>query len=222
MNPETTDFSMPLFPLPVVLFPQMALPLHIFELRYREMIQLCLENQKPFGVILSQNNQMFNVGCSARIVKVVKQYPDGEFDILTQGHQRFVVKEYLSGKDYLQGKVHYFNDSEWIQSAEMRIRKTRLLEKILKSCRALHLRVEFTQGIEDIIQDDHCCISYQFLQQMGFDLLFQQKMLELRSEIQRLEHITEYLDKLLVLAEDTPKGMTLFGGNGKSSKQGIA
>ena len=79
----------PLFPLNVVLFPGQSLPLHIFERRYREMTRHCIETNSPFGILFYDEGNLARVGCSARIVKILKQYEDGRSDILTAGERVF-------------------------------------------------------------------------------------------------------------------------------------
>ena len=78
---------LPLFPLRLVLFPRETLPLHIFEARYRAMLERCQETGEPFGVILD-HPQMAKVGCTASLVGTL-QNPDGRSDILTRGGERF-------------------------------------------------------------------------------------------------------------------------------------
>ena len=68
---------LPLFPLEVVLLPGTPLPLHIFEPRYKEMIGECLATSAPFGVIRALENGIAEVGCTAEIITVTKEYPDG-------------------------------------------------------------------------------------------------------------------------------------------------
>ena len=86
---------MPLFPLECVLLPEELLPLHIFEERYKQMIGACLEaqerssGQQQFGGVLAKEGEMNTVGCSARVVKVARQYEDGRMDILSRGTRRF-------------------------------------------------------------------------------------------------------------------------------------
>ena len=70
----------PLFPLDVVLLPAMALPLHIFEPRYRLMIARCLDEKIEFGMILATNNNLATMGCTAKIVRKIRDYPDGRLD----------------------------------------------------------------------------------------------------------------------------------------------
>ena len=81
MNPA----RIPLFPLDIVLFPGQAVPLHIFEPRYRQMTRHCIDTQSPFGIVFSHDGNMAQIGCSAMIVKILKEYEDGRSDILTAG-----------------------------------------------------------------------------------------------------------------------------------------
>ncbi|HMK38660.1 MAG TPA: LON peptidase substrate-binding domain-containing protein, partial [Bacteroidota bacterium] len=77
--PETW---LPLFPLNVVLFPRSALPLHIFEERYKVLINECVERGTPFGVALAREKGMADVGCSAVVSSVTRRYDDGRMDIV--------------------------------------------------------------------------------------------------------------------------------------------
>ncbi len=108
MQLETT---IPLFPLGVVLLPGMVLPLHIFEERYKLMIGECLKQDKKFGIVYYDNEEIRKKGCTANIVKVMKRYDDGRMDILTQGDKRFTTTGIIEEKSYLQAKVVYFDDA---------------------------------------------------------------------------------------------------------------
>src|SRR6476620_9343452 len=92
--------EIPLFPLHTVLFPGVALPLHIFEERYRLMIARCLETQSPFGVVLIRDGRevgggqlsIAGVGTFAAI-RESEKLPDGRFEVLAVGVGRFAVRE---------------------------------------------------------------------------------------------------------------------------------
>ncbi len=107
--------EMPIFPLKnVVLFPGMVLPLHIFELRYREMINRCIDERIPFGVVLIDEGQEVGstpkphmVGTAARIVRV-ERLDDGRMNITTVGTQRFRILELNDSHNYLTAKVAQF------------------------------------------------------------------------------------------------------------------
>ncbi|MEW5957479.1 MAG: LON peptidase substrate-binding domain-containing protein, partial [Chloroflexota bacterium] len=113
--------KLPLFPLNVVLFPGMMLPLHIFEERYKIMIQECIDDQQPFGVILAKSDRaqapnvaglvsddIYGVGTTAHITAVEKMR-DGRMNLMAVGQERFIVKDiFPSADDFLVGQVDPF------------------------------------------------------------------------------------------------------------------
>ncbi len=104
--------ELPLFPLPeVVLFPGRPLPLHIFEYRYRMMVNTILETDRRFGVLMfdPQRGSPVRVGCCAEVVQV-QRLPDDRMDILTVGQQRFRVLNYVREKPFRVGLVEWIED----------------------------------------------------------------------------------------------------------------
>lgn len=104
--------ELPLFPLPeVVLFPSRPLPLHVFEFRYRIMMNTILEHDRRFGVLMVNptDGSIANVGCCAEIVHCEK-LPDGRMKMLTIGQQRFRVLDYVREKPYRVGLVEWIED----------------------------------------------------------------------------------------------------------------
>jgi Lon protease-like protein len=108
---ENNPMHLPLFPLNVVLFPGMMLPLHIFEPRYLEMIDYCVENKSPFGVVLINEGQEVGgvstphlIGTMARIAKR-KEADDGRLHILAAGTRRFKIESLDRSHAYLSGTV---------------------------------------------------------------------------------------------------------------------
>jgi uncharacterized protein len=106
--------ELPLFPLNAVLFPGMVLPLHIFEPRYQEMINHCIEEDSAFGIVLIQeglevgsNATPHPIGTAAKITRV-ERLADGRMNITVIGTQRFKILELVQGQSYLQGKVQLF------------------------------------------------------------------------------------------------------------------
>lgn len=110
-------FTLPLFPLGSVLFPQFPLQLHIFEERYKVMINACIENEMPFGVILIREGREVgepasphDVGCVARILGV-ERLEDGRMNLLAVCEQRFRVLDYMEADmPYLIGRVEELDD----------------------------------------------------------------------------------------------------------------
>lgn len=107
---------LPLFPLQVVLLPGAELPLHIFEDRYKEMIGEVLRGNlafgREFGVVLANEKGIVNIGCTATVDQVLRQYPDGRMDLLTRGRRRFEIVRLNDERAFLRGSVDFFDDDE--------------------------------------------------------------------------------------------------------------
>lgn len=104
--------ELPLFPLPeVVLFPGRPLPLHIFEFRYRIMMNTILEEDRRFGVLMvdPMSGEIAEVGCCAEVIQF-QRLPDGRMKMLTLGQQRFRVLDYVREKPYRVGLVEWIED----------------------------------------------------------------------------------------------------------------
>jgi Lon protease-like protein len=107
--------EIPLFPLNVVLFPGMALPLHVFEPRYRQMTKECLDTGAPIGVVLAQTESAVEREVPARVGTLVRicdyqRLPDGRYNLLTIGTQRFEVVEVHHDHAYKSGLVRLLKD----------------------------------------------------------------------------------------------------------------
>lgn len=117
----SNNSNIPLFPLDVVLFPGMMLPLHIFEERYKTMIRECIHNSQPFGVVLTKTrhtqptgftgsffDEMYDVGTTAHIT-AVEHLKDGRMNLITVGQDRFIIRNIeLSPDDFFVGQVDPF------------------------------------------------------------------------------------------------------------------
>ena len=111
---EQATQEIPLFPLNVVLFPQMMLPLHIFEERYKEMINGCLAADSRFGVVLIKEGPEIGgtavphpVGTVAKITRVTF-LDEGRMDLITLGERRFRLEKVTQLRPYLKGHVRFF------------------------------------------------------------------------------------------------------------------
>ncbi len=108
-------YELPLFPLNTVLFPNMPIALHIFEPRYKLMIEQCLDDDQPFGVVLIREGvEAFSaladphpIGCTAQITQV-ERLPDGRMNIVAVGGERFQIHALSHEKPYLTGTVETF------------------------------------------------------------------------------------------------------------------
>jgi Lon protease-like protein len=111
--------ELPLFPLNTVLCPGIALPLHIFEERYRAMVRHCLETTSPFGVVLIREGREVGAGVvsftgigTIAEIRDAGTYEDGRYDLLVVGTRRFEIRQVLSGKrPYLVADVDVLDEA---------------------------------------------------------------------------------------------------------------
>jgi hypothetical protein len=125
--------DIPLFPLNVVLMPGAPLPLHIFEDRYKQMVNECLEQESEFGMVLADESGTRRVGCTARIVELVERYEDGRMLILVEGSRRFKLNSILTGKPYYVGEVDYLEEEREEDVTALAEECIELLERVVEA-----------------------------------------------------------------------------------------
>lgn len=178
---------LPLFPLEVVLFPHMTLPLHIFEDRYKEMINECIDQDVSFGVVLSRGNGVLRTGTTAAVEQVVQRFDDGRMDIVTLGGRRFEILSIQTDRSFYQAEVQYFDDDDSEPAS------TRTVEVAMRR----HEELAGLMGEETETPDaEDPSLSFQ-LAQISPDLNFRQTLLQMRSEADRMERVNEHLALLL-------------------------
>jgi len=196
---------LPLFPLEVVLFPGAALPLHIFEPRYRLMVGEAIEKKSEFGVILSQDGEIADAGCTARVKKVTRRYEDGRFDIETIGRRRFLPGALDQSLPYIQASVEFFEDED--RSAADPKDFGAVLEM------AHRLAAEVGTAIPEIgPADGHA--SFLIAAALPLNLPLKQSLLRMRSEAARLRELASHLSQLLRHIDKTRQAQRLAGTNG--------
>lgn len=194
----------PLFPLDLVLFPGTPLPLHIFEPRYKEMIGECLAQQRNFGVVRSVEQGLAEVGCTAEIVSVVKEYPDGRLDLVTEGRRRFELLRVNEERSYLRGEILIIEDEPGVPSLQDTARATQLHSELLAVAGAK----------QDLSAADPANLSFFFAGSLPLDPDFKQKILALRSESERLSLLIQYFETILPNIQRAARTREKAGGNG--------
>jgi len=199
---------LPLFPLDLVLLPGVPLPLHIFEARYKEMIGECLAQKQPFGVVRAREEGMAEVGCTAEILTVTKEYEDGKMDIVTQGRERFEVMQINQERSFLQAEVFYFQDEPGGGARQDIEQALRLHNEILALAGA---EQEQASAAEDPQ------LSFHLAGVLPLDLDFKQTLLGMKSEAERLRGIIAYFEALLPGLRRTMHVRHKAGGNGHAN-----
>lgn len=195
---------MPIFPLPTVVFPGQILPLHIFEDRYRAMIARCREagaedpSSNRFVVALGTGPHVFSVGCLVELLRVVTEYPDGRLDILTRGVERVALRDLRSGQPYALSSVETLPDIPDGDETDP------LREQVLALATRLTELLCREPIILDVSPDEP--VAYRLASLAGLDLPARQRLLETRSERDRLAQVREALRRTIArgLGESPP------------------
>jgi len=190
---------LPLFPLPTVLFPGGPMPLHIFEPRYRQMVAHCVEGDRTFGLLYHDPDrdgpftpeEPGRVGCTAEILNF-QPLPDGRSLVLIRGGERFQVEDGIeSPHQYWECVAAPYTDD-------------RVFTPGLRDRRRASIRL-FYDVLEEVVRhprpypeiDDDTETSFQLAQAIRVDPVWQQRLLESRSEAERLEQLDDLLQAIL-------------------------
>ena len=204
-----TNF-IPIFPLGIVVYPGEELNLHIFEPKYKQLINDCNKNKKPFGIPTVIDNKVNEMGTLMEIAEITKQYGDGEMDIKTKGLKVFRVLEMLRSlpdKLYSGAIVNYPANNEKGNRGFM--------NKIIASVRQLHKILKLNK---DFKKPEKELWSYDIAHHAGLSLAQEYELLQLMQELQRQEYLKQHLLKVLpVLSEmETLKQRVKLNGHFKN------
>ena len=202
------DDRLPLFPLGIVLLPGEPVPLHIFEPRYKEMVRVCIDGDRPFGIVYASEEKLADVGCTARIERVAARYEDGRLDIVAVGEQRFAVDEIHRDLEYLSAHVHAVEDAG--EDTDTAARETAI---------ARHMKLLEMAGEAPLpSRYDHSLpVSFTIGRNAGLDLSEKQHLLEMVLESERIQFLADHLGALLVRLEKAREYRDLARGDGHAS-----
>jgi hypothetical protein len=189
----------PLFPLRTVLFPHTALPLHIFEERYRLMIGRCIEQRSTFGVALIRSGEEVgeaaephDVGTTARIAQV-QRLPDGKLNLVAHGERRFRIIALDTNEPYLQGDVEHLA-SEDVDAPGIGEAAARVVPLFREQQRlALAIGGQWSREIE--LPSDHDALADYVAGNSELPAEEKQALLEMLSLPARLERLVQLLDR---------------------------
>ncbi|MEH2081016.1 MAG: LON peptidase substrate-binding domain-containing protein [Nostoc sp.] len=185
--------ELPLFPLPeVVLFPTRPLPLHIFEFRYRIMMNTILESDRRFGVLMFDpvKGTIANTGCCAEIIHH-QRLPDDRIKMMTLGQQRFRVLEYVREKPYRVGLVEWIEDQPPTKDLRpLSSEVEQLLRDVVRlSAKLTEQNIELPEDLPDLPTE----LSYWVASNLYGVAAEQQLLLEMQDTVTRLEREAEIL-----------------------------
>lgn len=183
-----TNF-IPIFPLSIVVFPGEKVHLHIFEPRYKQLINECFESKKSFGIPAVVNNRLQEMGTLVQVSDIVQTFGNGEMDIKTQGLRIFRILEVIKqvpDKLYSGAIVNYPENDD--------AGNRELMQKVVMGVKQLHRLLNISKDFkkpEDQLQ------AYDVAHHAGLSLEEEYEVLGLLKELQRQEYIKRHLQKVL-------------------------
>lgn len=185
-----TNF-IPIFPLEIVVYPGEQLHLHIFEPRYKQLINDCYTANKPFGIPTVLQNGIAEMGTLVSITEVSKVYDDGKMDIKTKGLQLFAILELikeLPDKLYHGAIVNY--------PANNIFQKESTIKKLVHQVQQLHSLINVEKDFKKPITE---LLSYDIAHHIGLTLAEEYALLQLLQEEQRLEYLKRHIEKVIAV-----------------------
>ena len=217
--------ELPIFPLPVVLFPGIPMPLHIFEERYRKMLSDIRDGDNLFGLsyfdAAASELDMppaGHVGCVAEVAET-QALPDGRSNILAVGLVRYEIESYVERGDlYLVGRTKYFEDEDEADpalTAQSRDVATMFM-RVANSIRAIN---DERGSLPDISDTDPQRLSFLVSAAMELEAEMKQELLELRSTSERLNRLRDLLARVVGNYEERARIHSLAKRNGHGGKK---
>ena len=189
--------NIPLFPLNIVALPKEKIPLHIFEPRYKRMIKNSINSGEPFGIVHQDQDGFKSIGCSVKIVNVIKEYPSGEFDIIVEGQQCFQIETKVQEDDNLWiGTVSFLKDQHQIN--------VDLLDEIRDQYLHIILKLGINEDMERHINKKN---SFDFIEFVNLPNKIKLELLEEDDENKRLKIINRIFTAVMSISN--------FGSNGQ-------
>ncbi len=205
---SSSEEELALFPLGIVLLPGEVVPLHIFEERYKRLVNERADDGE-FGIVLVEGEGLRECGCTARVADIVERLDDGRMNILVQGGRRFRLVELREPDDpdaeYLSGLVEYYDDGPGAVPALLQ-------EGVL----AVFRRMLVLMGVEAPREPEgEAPLSFRVAAAVDFGAPLKQELLESVSEEQRLEALLAVMETLVPRLELRKEREEAIRGNGK-------
>jgi len=183
--------TIPIFPLNLVVFPESKYPLHIFEERYKILLQKCLKENSGFGIVASIDKRISDVGVYVKVINILKTYINGELDIVVRGIERFLINATSLHTDgYYVADVEKYDDENVIVDPRLigelqiefeeivKLANYKLEDAFWKNLKTTHLK------------------SYKIAEKSGLSYEQQQELLIIKNENERLNYLISYFTSI--------------------------
>jgi Lon protease-like protein len=208
--PERLPRGLPLFPLGIVALPSESVPLHIFEDRYRRMIDECLladpgSAEGEFGIIWLSDEELKCVGCACEIEKVLERTHDGRMNILARGTRPFRLVERRDDLPYPAGVVEFLAEPDEQTDTEAAQTARELYKELVEQATDQRLEQDDLEELD----------AYRMAATVEFGSDAKQELLELRSENARLRLLARLLRAAITRLELVERAAARARSNGK-------
>jgi hypothetical protein len=185
---------LPLFPLGIVAYPDEKLNLHIFEPRYKQLVEECHQENKTFGLPPVIDSKPINVGTALRILEVSHVYPDGKMDIKTIGVNKFYLNDFKSkaaNKLYPEGAVDEIEDEATTDIV--------VISRVINLIEQLYTIMKMDTPVPEVSMDFKI---YTIAHKIGLNFEQEIELLKIHAELARLEYVENHLiDFIPVVSE---------------------
>ena len=196
--------SFPIFPLPLVLLPTEVAPLHIFEERYKRMINLCIEEGAEFGIVWLGDSGLAEVGCTARITELIDRMDDGRMNIVVRGVRPFRLLRRVEELPYPAGDVEMLEDEVDATDTHVEAARSSYAEVVEKA-------TDERPSDDDLAEMD----AYKMAATIELEPALKQRLLDSRSEDERLDIVEELFTKAVERLERAEHVSEVARSNGK-------
>ncbi len=203
--PDRLSEEFPLFPLGIVALPGELIPLHIFEERYKTMMNECLRDEREFGIVWLSDDGLREVGCAVEIEQVLERMDDGRMNLLTRGTRPIRVVERQGHLAYPAGVVEFIDDRDEPVNPELEARAHEAYAELVK--RATDREPDASELAE--------MSAYSMAATVDFGLDAKQGLLDLRSENARLRLVTRLFRAALKRLDFVDRAQARARSNGK-------
>jgi Lon protease-like protein len=180
MSSDRPIREFPLFPLGLVALPHELIPLHIFEQRYKTMMNECIDEEREFGILWLADDGLREIGCACEISEVLERMDDGRLNLVTRGTRPFRVLERQGHLPYPAGVIEFLDDRDEVPDPEL--------------ARAAHEAygdlVRRATDRDPEAEELAAMSAYAMAATVDFGLDAKQGLLDLRSENARLRLVT--------------------------------
>jgi Lon protease-like protein len=217
--------ELPIFPLPMVLFPGMPMPLHIFEPRYRKLMADIRAGDNLFGLSYFDSDSSDkdvppagHIGCVAEVTET-QALPDGRSNVLAVGVVRYQVEDYIErGDSYLVVRANYFEDDEEDDTA-LTANSREVAAMFMRVANAIRVINDERGNLPDISDTEPQKLSFLVAAAMEIEVETKQELLELRSTSERLSRLRDLLARVVKGYEERARLHSIAKGNGHGGKK---